>query len=131
MIRGAVTAIIVVLVFAAVTASAADGPRPGSGVRVWTVHYRSHEGTARRAYVMLPSWYGPKNNPPIPLVISPHGRGVSALANIALFGRLPGRGSFAVISPQGQGRKLEGYSWGSAGQIEDLARMPVIAHLTL
>jgi pimeloyl-ACP methyl ester carboxylesterase len=129
MTRGAIAAFIVLLVFA-VAASAADGPTSTS-VRVWTVHYRSHEGTSRRAYVMLPSWYGPKNNPPIPLVISPHGRGVSAITNISLWGRLPGQGAFAVISPQGQGRKLEGYSWGSAGQIEDLARMPAIAHLTL
>ena len=26
--------------------------------------------------MVLPDWYGPENNPPLPLVISPHGRGV-------------------------------------------------------
>jgi poly(3-hydroxybutyrate) depolymerase len=65
------------------------------------------------------------------LIISPHGRGVSARANTKLWRGLPARGPFAVISPDGEGRRLPRYSWGSAGQIEDLARMPVIAHLTL
>jgi len=95
------------------------------------VHYRAHDGVRRRAYILLPSWYGPKNNPPIPLVISPHGRGVSARANTKLWRGLPAVGRFAVISPDGEGRKLKRFSWGSAGQIEDLAQMPVIAHLTL
>ena len=35
------------------------------------------------------------------------------------------------ISPDGQGRVLANYSWGSLGQIADLARMPQIVHLTL
>jgi len=100
-------------------------------VRVIMVHYRAHDGERRRAYILLPSWYGPKNNPPIPLVISPHGRGVSARANTKLWRGLPALGPFAVISPDGEGRKLKRFSWGAAGQIEDLARMPVIAHLTL
>ena len=60
---------------------------------------------------------GKTNNPPIPLVISPHGRGVSARAN-ANWGGLPARGMFAVISPDGAGASWSRYSWGSAGQIE-------------
>jgi pimeloyl-ACP methyl ester carboxylesterase len=100
-------------------------------VTLWPIRYRAHDGTARRAYVSLPTWYGPKNNPRIPLVISPHGRGVSARANALLWGGLPHQGGFAVISPEGAGRKLGGYSWGSLGQIEDLSRMPQIARLTL
>jgi pimeloyl-ACP methyl ester carboxylesterase len=100
-------------------------------VRILTIHYRAHDGTSRKAYVVLPAWYGPKNNPPIPLVISPHGRGITPRANAALWGHLPARGSFAVVSPAGEGRRLPLYSWGSPGQIDDLARMPVIVHLTL
>jgi dipeptidyl aminopeptidase/acylaminoacyl peptidase len=100
-------------------------------VRVIAIHYRAHDGVRRRAFVLLPAWYGSKNNPAIPLVISPHGRGVSARANTRLWRGLPAVGRFAVISPEGEGRKLHRYSWGSAGQIEDLARMPVIAHLTV
>ena len=112
--------------------SAAGQPHSSSArVRVVTIRYRAHDGVARRAYVVLPAWYGPHDDPPIPLVISPHGRGVTPIANAALWGNLPGRGSFALISPAGEGRKLQLYSWGSPGQISDLARMPVIAHLAL
>jgi dienelactone hydrolase len=123
---GVVMAVVALLALAAVSTSPAERSHTGTQVRVWSVHYRSHGGVARSAYIVLPAWYGPNDNPPIPLVISPHGRGVSARANAALFGSLPARGSFGVISPEGQGRKLEGYSWGSAGQIDDLARMPAI-----
>jgi pimeloyl-ACP methyl ester carboxylesterase len=80
---------------------------------------------------VLPVWYGPKSNPPIALVISPHGRGVGARANTKLFRGLPALGPFLVVSPDGEGRKLGRYSWGSPGQIEDLAHMPVIVHRTL
>ncbi len=100
-------------------------------VTLWPITYRDHAGKARRAFVSLPAWYGPANNPPLPLVISPHGRGVSAHANAALWGSLPEQGGFAVISPDGAGRKLDNYSWGSIGQIDDLSRMPQIARLTL
>jgi poly(3-hydroxybutyrate) depolymerase len=124
---GLVTACIALLLLAVV----APSPAGQRQVRIWTVHYRAHDGARRRAYILLPAWYGPKNDPPIPLVISPHGRGVSARANVSLWGALPARGSFGVISPDGEGRKLARYSWGSAGQIDDLARMPQIAHLTL
>jgi poly(3-hydroxybutyrate) depolymerase len=100
-------------------------------VRIWKVHYRAHDGSRRKAYVALPAWYGKRQHPRIPLVISPHGRGVSALANATLWGALPARGMFAVISPEGVGRKLARYSWGSLGQVDDLARMPEIARRTL
>jgi pimeloyl-ACP methyl ester carboxylesterase len=129
--RGAVFVIVALLALGAVPHSTAEQAQSKRQVRVWTVRYRAHDGSNRRAYILLPSWYGPANNPPLPLVISPHGRGVSARANLSLFGALPARGSFAVISPVGQGRKLTRYSWGSAGQIDDLARMPEIAHGTL
>jgi dipeptidyl aminopeptidase/acylaminoacyl peptidase len=123
------------LLFAAVAAllvaSAPGALAVKRQVRVIAVHYRAHDGTRRRAFVLLPAWYGPKNHPAIPLVISPHGRGVSARANTRLWRGLPAVGRFAVISPEGEGRKLGRYSWGSAGQVEDLARMPVIAHLTV
>jgi pimeloyl-ACP methyl ester carboxylesterase len=104
---------------------------PPIKVKLIHIHYRAHNGVTRGAWVIIPSWYGPHDDPPIPLVISPHGRGVTALANAKLFGVLPAEGPFAVISPDGEGRKLSLYSWGSVGQIDDLARMPTIAHLTL
>jgi pimeloyl-ACP methyl ester carboxylesterase len=100
-------------------------------VRTLTIHYRAHNGTRRGATVVLPAWYGRRNNPRIPLVISPHGRGLTGWANAKVWGNLPARGRFAVVSPGGQGRRLPRHSWGYSGQIDDLARMPVILRRTL
>jgi poly(3-hydroxybutyrate) depolymerase len=100
-------------------------------VRTIAISYRAHDGLMRHAYVILPSWYGPTLHPPIPLVISPHGRGVSAELNIRRWGRLPAVGGFAVINPEGQGRALTLFSWGDPGEIRDLARMPEIAEHAL
>jgi poly(3-hydroxybutyrate) depolymerase len=47
--------------------------------------------------------------------------------NIRRWGDLPALGGFAVINPEGQGRKLTLFSWGDPGEIRDLARMPQIA----
>jgi poly(3-hydroxybutyrate) depolymerase len=81
----------------------------------------------RWAVVVAPSEYGPEHpSPPLPLVISPHGRGVRARTNANLWRDLPGRGGFCVICPGGMGRRLPLHSWGWRGQIDDLARMPSI-----
>jgi poly(3-hydroxybutyrate) depolymerase len=79
----------------------------------------------------MPSDIGPNHATPLPLVVSPHGRGVDALTNTHLWGDLPGQWRFAVINPEGQGRKLELYSWGYRRQIDDLVRMPTIVRETL
>ena len=73
--------------------------------------------------IVLPAWYGPGHNPPLPVVISPHGRGATGRSNAAFFGRLPASGGFAVISPDGMGERLRNFSYGAPGQIDDLARM--------
>lgn len=44
------------------------------------VRYRAWNGTARRALVLLPKDVGPRHAPQLPLVISPHGRGVKPRA---------------------------------------------------
>src|SRR5919198_1767418 len=85
------------------------------GVRVWTMHYRAHDGQIRRAFVELPAWYGPERRPKVPLVISPHGRGVPARETIRRWGTLPALGPFAVVHPVGQGRRLTLYAWGDPG----------------
>jgi pimeloyl-ACP methyl ester carboxylesterase len=100
-------------------------------VKVVTIHYKTHDGYRRAAYVVMPNWYGPGNNPPLPLIISPHGRGVSAEKNVDRWGNLPTLGPFAVVNPEGQGRRFRRFSWGYAGQIEDLARMPQIVRRTI
>jgi dipeptidyl aminopeptidase/acylaminoacyl peptidase len=99
--------------------------------RVVVIHYVAHDGLTRAAFLLLPRWYTPKRDPPLPLVISPHGRGVNARANARVWGDLPGRDGFAVLNPEGQGRKLELYSWGDPGQISDLARMPTLLERAL
>jgi dipeptidyl aminopeptidase/acylaminoacyl peptidase len=125
---GVIFAVVLAFSLAGVPAApGADGP----SVRVVKIHYRAHNGQRRNAYVVLPAWYGPKRHPRLPLVISPHGRGISGRANARLWGALPARGGFAVISPDGQGRVLGLQSWGALGQIDDLARMPAIAHAAL
>jgi hypothetical protein len=98
-------------------------------IRIVRIDYVAHDGQGRVAYVLLPRWYGPHDDPPIPLIISPHGRGVPALANVRLWGNLPAVGDFAVVCPEGQGRRLRLYAWGDPGDIADLARMPaIVAH---
>src|SRR5215831_1439285 len=79
--------------------------------RIW-VPYTAWDGKKREALLVLPAWYGPRADPPIPLVISPHGRGGTARGNAGYWGSLPAFGPFAVVSPQGEGRRLVAYSWG-------------------
>jgi pimeloyl-ACP methyl ester carboxylesterase len=127
---GAVAIVLAALALASASAAAASAAG-ASRIRIWTIHYRAQDGAARAAYVVLPAWYGPHNDPPIPLVISPHGRGVTGRANVVAWGALPARGPFAIVSPDGEGRRLPLESWGAPGQIEDLARMPQIIRATL
>ena len=122
------TIAVALLALALVPAAAARPapPDPMGPVRMLDVRYRAHDGYTRHAWLLLPAWYGPMRHPRIPLVISPHGRGVTALDNVRFWGDLPARGPFAVVNPEGQGRRLTLYSWGDPGQIDDLARMPAI-----
>ncbi len=91
-----------------------------------TISYTAHNGALREATVLLPAGYGPGKNPPLPLVISPHGRGATGRSNAKFWGNLPTIGRFAVVNPDGMGRNLKNFSYGYAGQIDDLARMPQI-----
>jgi beta-phosphoglucomutase len=59
--------------------------------RVW-VPYRAWNGKRREAVLVLPVWYGPRLDPPIPLVISPHGRGGTARGNARFWGDLAALG---------------------------------------
>ena len=105
--------------------------KPASPVRTWKIRYRAHTGDLRLAYLVLPRWYGRKRHPRLPLVISPHGRGVGGRANARLWGALPARGPFVLVSPNGQGNRLPLLSWGAPGQVNDLARMPTILRRAL
>jgi pimeloyl-ACP methyl ester carboxylesterase len=132
--RGSGLLALVALGMGVLAAAGSGSPTRGAqepAVRTWTIHYRAHNGVRRAAYVRLPASYGPANAYPIPLVISPHGRGLSGRQNIPIWGSLPAEGSFAVVSPDGYGRRLPLFSWGYRGQIDDLARMPEILRRTL
>jgi poly(3-hydroxybutyrate) depolymerase len=121
-------ALIALLAPAAVAATTTPIRLAGeNGVRIWPIRYRAHDGWMRKAYLVLPRWYGPHDDPPIPLVISPHGRGVPAIDNVRVWGNLPWYGRFGVINPEGQGRRLTLYAWGDPGDVRDLAGMPRIA----
>jgi dipeptidyl aminopeptidase/acylaminoacyl peptidase len=101
-------------------------------VRVWPVRYLANNGVGRRAYIVLPSDVRPGHaSERLPLVVSPHGRGIRPLDDVALWGNLPALGRFALLCLEGQGRKLVLYSWGWRGQIDDLARAREIAVETL
>jgi poly(3-hydroxybutyrate) depolymerase len=99
--------------------------------RLITITYTTHNGHTRNAYVQLPHDYLPGANPAIPLVISPHGRGVDGKINTRRWGNLPTLGNFVVVSPDGYGRRLARHSWGFSGQIDDLARMADVVELAL
>ncbi len=104
----------------------------GERVKGWLIHYRAHNEIRRPALVLVPAKYGRHRRPqPLPLVISPHGRGVRALQNSKFWGDLPAVGDFAIVCPGGMGRRLPLHSWGYQGQIADLARMPHIVQAEL
>ena len=139
-------ALIVMLALAVVGAAGSMRPRPddeGPAVvrvktrkllaheQLWRFSYLAHAGQLRRGYVLLPSGYRPGDAPPLPLVIAPHGRGISALDDCSSWGDLPSIGRFMVVCLQGQGRRLTLYSWGSRSQIDDLARSPQLAKRAL
>jgi pimeloyl-ACP methyl ester carboxylesterase len=108
-----------VLLAAPATSQAATRSRP--------LHYTAADGSRRGVTLLLPASYGPEHAPSIPLVISPHGRGATGIANARRWGDLPARGGFAVVSPDGIGAT----SYGAPGQIDDLARMPDIVSRAL
>src|ERR1700693_5361682 len=95
------------LAFAPVASAAFSPARPLANTEARLIHYVAHDGVRRAAWLLLPVG----THGPIPLVISPHGRGVGADENSLLWGDLPGEGGFAVINPAGEGRRLHFFSW--------------------
>ena len=96
-------------------------------VRIVPFTYVANGGRRRHGFVVLPRWYDVRREPPLPLVIAIHGRGITMRENLHYWGALPAFGPFALVDPQGQGRVLRRFSWGWPGQIRDLARMPGLA----
>lgn len=126
---------LVALSAASATLAARSGSKPetASGdVRELTIEYRADDGRTAQAVVLLPSWYTKHETRALPLVISPHGRGMYGRTNAELWGDLPTRGGFAVVNPDGGGEHLSGrFSWGAPDEIADLARMPQLVQHAL
>src|SRR3954454_3821025 len=122
---------LVAAVAAALAVAPVAVPAGAPGVRTLRIHYRSYDGFRRAATVLLPAAYDQSDGAELPLVLAPHGRGLTGRANATAWGSLPALGNFVVVNPDGRGRRLDRYSWGYAGQIEDLARMPKIVRATL
>jgi poly(3-hydroxybutyrate) depolymerase len=94
--------------------------------RLSVIPYVTRDGRRRTALVLAPRGLQKRA---LPLVIAPHGRGGASQHACAAWGDLPGYAHFAVVCPEGQGRVYTAYSWGYAGQIADLARMPsIVSH---
>jgi pimeloyl-ACP methyl ester carboxylesterase len=121
---------------------------PFGRTRAYTVPYQAWDGkTVREAVIVLPSGWGPGNQPhPLPLVISPHGRNNFGWRNAAHYWReLPADGPFALVCPDGLSRAHDKasspldqppsdpslFTYGYSKWIDDLARMPKIVQETL
>jgi len=126
-----VTAILIGVALVLAAFPAAASALNGRTVREVVIAYKAYDGRLSHAAVLVPSWYGTARGPALPLVISPHGRGLDGRANARRWGNLPGRGGFVVVNPDGEGSHVSLCSWGARGQIDDLARMPQIVHAAL
>lgn len=76
--------LLVLLLFlvSAPAAGAALAPLRASPVtELRLIHYRAHDGVVRPAWLLVPAGYHEQR---VPLVISPHGRGVDENANALL-----------------------------------------------
>lgn len=127
----ATAALLIVTAVFAGSAQAAPGSH-STTVREVSISYRAYDGRITGATVLLPASYDAGHDSALPLVISPHGRGLDGRANAKRWGDLPARDGFVVVNPDGEGLHLSGrFSWGAPGQIDDLARMPEIVAAAL
>jgi pimeloyl-ACP methyl ester carboxylesterase len=95
--------------------------------RLVGVSFRGPGGYEDRMVVSMPAWYGPGRDPALPLVISPHSRGATALENARRWGDVPGRFGLLVLSPQLHGRVIPRRSFAWPPDVAELGRLPVIA----
>jgi pimeloyl-ACP methyl ester carboxylesterase len=102
------------------------GAAPAS-TRLLSVAFRGPGGYLDHLVASMPSWYGPRHDPPLPVIISPHSRGATALANARRWGGLPGRFRLIALSPSLHGRVIPRRSWAWPPDVAELARLPQIA----
>ena len=63
--RAALVLLVAASTIAATTTSVSFGAEKPS-VRTLSFTYTSHDGLSRMAYVVVPFWYGPENDPALP-----------------------------------------------------------------
>src|SRR3954454_18108332 len=88
---------LVAAVAAALAVAPAAVPAGAPGVRTLRIHSRSYDGCRRAATVLFPAGYDRREGAELPLVISPHGRGLTGRANATAWGSLPALGNFVVV----------------------------------
>ena len=93
-------------------------------IQVLSFGYRAWNGASCYALVVVPAWYRKAGRPPLPLVISSHGRGGGPLAPVHRWRHLEAKDGFILVAPSGQGRRYAAYSFAAPGQLSDLMRMP-------
>lgn len=89
------------------------------GTRLVSISFRGPEGSHDTLIVAMPAWYGPQRHPRLPLVISPHSRGVTASANARRWGGIPGRFGLIVLNPGLHGRIIKGRSWAWPAEVSE------------
>jgi poly(3-hydroxybutyrate) depolymerase len=101
-------------------------------VQAFTVPYFTWNGKLRSAIVLLPIDYVPGPDAEmLPCVVQSPGRRATPAGAASTWGSTPSTRGFMVICVDQVGRRDPLNSWGVAGQIHDLVRMPDIVELTL
>jgi hypothetical protein len=95
-----------------------------TGTRWLQIRFTGPGGRRDRLVVGLPSWYGPRDDPPLPLVISPHSRGLTPWQEARRWGDLPGRFGIAVVNTGLHGRVIPRRSWAWPPDIAEMADLP-------
>jgi hypothetical protein len=108
----------VAAMFAAATAHA------GTDTRWIQVRFTGPGRRHDRVVVGLPAWYGPHDDPPLPLVISPHSRGLTPWQEARRWGELPARFRIVVVNTGLHGRVIPRRSWAWPPDIAEMTALP-------
>lgn len=109
------------------TSVAGNGGAAQSSTRWVAGRFRGPGGAQETIVVAMPAWYEPGHDPPLPIVVSPHSRGLTPWQNARRWGDLPGRFRIIVVNAGLHGRVIPRRSWAWPPAIAELARLPDIA----
>ena len=118
-----------VLLGVAIAATAAVGmaaPAHAAGTRWLEIRFPGPGGRRDSAVLGLPSWYTPRDDPRLPLVVSPHSRGLTPWQEARRWGDLPDRFRLVVVVPGLHGRVIARRSWAWPPDIAETAALPRI-----